>query len=156
MVANYTEATALPHKMIEKEATQEHRCPFPDCKFLFFKKVRDGFHPNESIILHITFASTTCVKTRRFLSLMFVINPPAGGAEAERANVKQSRSCKNTKLDVPVVWETCQENCHLCQKHWIRWRNVPWSVVKRYTSRRRRIFLCFSGTNIIFPCENRL
>ena len=35
MVANYTEATALPHKMIEKEATQEHRCPFPDCKFLF-------------------------------------------------------------------------------------------------------------------------
>ena len=35
MVANYTEATALPHKMIEKEVTQEHRCPFPDSKFLF-------------------------------------------------------------------------------------------------------------------------
>ena len=86
MVANYTEATALPHKMIEKEATQEHRCPFPDPNS--YLKLRDGFHPNESIILHITFASTTCVKTRRLLSLMFVINPPAGGAEAERANVK--------------------------------------------------------------------
>ena len=116
MVANYTEATALPHKMIEKEVTQEHRCPFPDSKFLFKGK---RWIPSERVnhFAHHIFLNHVREDEETFVA--DVRDQPACGWCGSRKGKCKTVPCKNTNLepDVPVVWETCQENYHLCQKH---------------------------------------